>query len=78
MDNIRIDGRLISPVSSRSYQELIELELNNSEINGAFPFKPETPRYSISVNDIYWGYYKVLSKKELANIQTSILSLHKQ
>ncbi len=78
MESIRIDGQLIIPVSARSYQELIKLELNNHEVVQAFPYKPETPRYSISVDDVYWGYYKVLSKKQLANNQTSILSLHKQ
>ena len=78
MESIRIDGQLVIPVSARSYQELIKLELNNHEVVQAFPCKPDTPRYSISVDDVYWGYYKVLSKKQLANNQTSILSLHKQ
>lgn len=78
MESIRIDGQLITPVSARSYQELIKLELNNHDVNQAFPYKLDTPRYSISVDDVYWGYYKVLSKKQLANNQTSILSLHKQ
>jgi len=78
MENIRIDGQLIFPISARTYQELMTLELNHADIDTAFPYKPDAPRYSISINDVYWGYYKVLSKKVLANQTSCILSLHKQ
>ena len=78
MERIHVDGKLILPISSNTYQELIRLELDNSELDSAFPVKPNTPRYLIAIDDAHWGYYKVLSKKELANNQTSILTLHKQ
>ncbi len=78
MDNICIDGKRIKPIAARSYQELIKIELRNDDIHRVFPFKPDTPRYAISVDNIYRGYYKMLSSKAQANNRSSILSLHKQ
>ncbi len=78
MADIKIDGRAVKTISVETYQELIKVELNSEDIKRVFPFKPNTPRYSITQNDDNLGYYKVLSCKHRADNETSLLTLHKQ
>lgn len=77
-EKFEVDGATINPVSVRLYQELMEIELQNDDLNEVFPYKPDTPRYSISKNDVPLGYFKVLSSKRLANNSTTKLRLHRQ
>lgn len=78
MENLSVDWNPINPVSIRSYQELIKMELFNSDIGSVFPEKTSTPRYALAQGDMPLGYFKVLSVKAMANGQTSILTLHRQ
>lgn len=78
LNNLKIDDVPVLPVSVRTYEELLKVELLLDEVDKVFPYKPETPRYKLSANDVPMGYYKVLSARPQANQQTSILSLHRQ
>lgn len=76
--DIEVDGKTITPVAIRMYQELVHVELYNDELTSVFPSKPNTPRYALRQNDVALGYFKVLSAKRLANNTTTRLTLHRQ
>lgn len=78
MTCITIDSQKIETIAHRLFEDLLELELQTQELEEYFPYKAETPRYEVVLDNIKLGYFKVLSKKELANGKTSILHRHKQ
>lgn len=78
IQHLKIDDKLVHPVSVRTYEELLIIELLVEHVDQVFPYKPETPRYKVSADEVPMGYYKVLSARPQANNTTSILSLHRQ
>ena len=74
---LEIDGVKVKPVSLRFYEELVDIELINSDSNRVFPEK-SVPRYSFRQNEVPLGYFKVARAKVLANEKTTIFTLHRQ
>ena len=78
LNDLLIDGQEIEPITVRSYEELLKIELHSTQVTRVFPEKPDTPRYQVSANDTPMGWYKVLSVKANANGKTTLVSLHRQ
>ncbi|MBZ2162962.1 hypothetical protein [Alteromonas stellipolaris] len=74
---LEIDGVKVKPVAMRFYEELVDIELNNSDSNRIFPEK-SVPRYSFRQNEVSLGYFKVTRAKALANEKTTVFTLHRQ
>jgi hypothetical protein len=74
---LEVDGKKIQPISLRFYEELIEIELNNSDSNLVFPQK-SIPRHAFRQNDVPLGYFKVTRAKVLSNEKTTLFTLHRQ
>ncbi|PKI16695.1 hypothetical protein [Colwellia sp. 12G3] len=77
MENIQIDGLDVIPSLFKSYEELIEIELQPDQINTVFPDKQSTLSYAFVKSGISLGYFKILSAKQLAS-QRTLFTLHKQ
>ena len=77
MDSIQIDGLDVITSSFNSYDELINMELQQDQINDVFPNKGNTLSYAFVKSGISLGYYKILSAKLLTSKRT-LFTLHKQ
>jgi hypothetical protein len=77
MENIQIDGLDVIPSLFKSYEELIEIELQSDQISSVFPDKQSTLSYAFVKSGISLGYFKILSAKQLASKRT-LFTLHKQ
>lgn len=78
MDNIHIDGLQVTPKSILIYEELIKMELLQSEESTVFPKKANTLSYAFSKDGISMGYYKILSSEASETQGLTLFFLHKQ
>lgn len=77
MDIIQVDGLDVSTSAFNSYDELINMELQQEQISEVFPYKGNTLSYAFVKSGISLGYYKILSARPLTSKRTSF-TLHKQ
>ena len=77
MDIIQVDGLDVLTSSFNSYDELINMELQQDQISNVFPYKGNTLSYAFVKSGISLGYHKILSAKRLTSKRTSF-TLHKQ
>jgi len=78
MDSVYIDGVKVTPASMVIYEELIKMELLQSEENSVFPQKQNTLSYAFQKDGISMGYYKILSSDASETQGLKLLYLHKQ
>ncbi|WP_441004567.1 hypothetical protein [Pseudocolwellia agarivorans] len=77
MEIIQIDGLEVIPSLFNSYDELINIELQQEQISSVFPNKETTLSYAFVKAGISLGYYKILSAK-LQSSKRTLFTLHKQ
>jgi hypothetical protein len=78
MDSIHIDGLQVTPKSILIYEELIKMELLQSDESTVFPKKENTLSYAFSKDGISMGYYKILSSQASETQGLKLFILHKQ
>ena len=54
---LEVDGLVAPTLSVRLYQELLEVEMLDSDISQDFPYKPNTTRYRIALKNINLGLF---------------------